>query len=85
MGGQAFGGSRPLILPCLPHPPLQPFYMAPELAATGKATKASDVYSFGVLMWEVYRCMPPWLPPGPDGTYAPNPRFHKYPPATPHV
>ena len=32
-----------------------PFYAAPEIPMTGRATRASDVYSFGVMAVELYR------------------------------
>lgn len=44
-------------------------------------SKQSDVYSFGVLMWELYRCMPPWLR-APSGYYLNN-EFKRFPPSAP--
>ena len=32
-----------------------PFYVAPEIALTGKVTRSSDVYSFGIMLVELYR------------------------------
>lgn len=57
-----------------------PFYVAPEVASTHKASKASDIFSFGVMMWELHGGQPPWVRvPDRDGSarasYAPNPAF----------
>lgn len=60
-----------------------PYYVAPEVVAAGTLTKKSDVYSFGVLMWELYRCMPPWVKT--DTGYALNKRFRRFPLDTPRV
>ena len=45
--------------------------------------KNSDVYSFGVLMWELYRCMPPWVKT--DTGYTLNKRFRRFPVDTPRI
>jgi len=37
-----------------------PLYIAPEILADGKASKAADVYSFGVIMWELYHGRSAW-------------------------
>ncbi|GFH07821.1 protein kinase domain-containing protein [Haematococcus lacustris] len=58
-----------------------PFYVAPEVVNSGQLTKTSDVYSFGVLMWELYRCMPPWVKT--DTGYVGNKRFRRFPIDTP--
>jgi len=60
-----------------------PYYVAPEVVTAKKLTKTSDVYSFGVLMWEVYRCMPPWVKTKTG--YRQNPRFRRFPSDSPHV
>mmetsp|Transcript_8894 Transcript_8894/g.26992 ORF Transcript_8894/g.26992 Transcript_8894/m.26992 type:complete len:491 (-) Transcript_8894:807-2279(-) len=60
-----------------------PYYVAPEVVECGMLTKTSDVYSFGVLMWEVYRCMPPWVKTKTG--YRQNPRFRRFPSDSPHV
>jgi len=60
-----------------------PYYVAPEVVECGMLTKTSDVYSFGVLMWEVYRCMPPWVKT--DKGYQLNKRFRRFPPTSPHI
>ncbi|KAG1663773.1 hypothetical protein FOA52_011824 [Chlamydomonas sp. UWO 241] len=60
-----------------------PYYVAPEVVECGMLTKTSDVYSFGVLMWELYRCMPPWVKT--ESGYQQNKRFRRFPPTSPHV
>lgn len=45
--------------------------------------KNSDVYSFGVLMWELYRCMPPWVKT--ETGYTLNKRFRRFPVDTPRI
>jgi len=60
-----------------------PFYVAPEVVSSGTLTKTSDVYSFGVLMWELYRCMPPWVKT--DTGYTQNKRFRRFPADSPRV
>ncbi|GAX73206.1 hypothetical protein CEUSTIGMA_g659.t1 [Chlamydomonas eustigma] len=60
-----------------------PFYVAPEVVSNGMLTKTSDVYSFGVLMWELYRCMPPWVKT--ETGYAQNKRFRRFPFDSPRI
>ena len=60
-----------------------PYYVAPEVVANGMLEKNSDVYSFGVLMWELYRCMPPWVKT--DTGYTLNKRFRRFPVNTPRI
>ena len=44
-------------------------HAAPEIALTGRMTKASDVYSFGMLMTELYRYVTCWLRTRPLSQY----------------
>jgi serine/threonine protein kinase len=60
-----------------------PYYVAPEVVANGMLEKNSDVYSFGVLMWELYRCMPPWVKT--ETGYSLNKRFRRFPVDTPRI
>eukprot|EP00798_Chlamydomonas_sp_ICE-L_P031135 gene31135-6274_t len=58
-----------------------PFYVAPEVISINTVTKSSDVYSFGVLMWELYRCMPPWVKT--QNGFIQNKRFRRFPANSP--
>jgi len=60
-----------------------PFYVAPEVVKLGVTTQKSDVYSFGVLMWEMYRCTPPWVKT--ETGYAQHKRFRRFPYNSPRV
>lgn len=56
----------------------RPFYAAPEVSSSGRASRASDIFSYGVLMWEAFVCKPPWIKRA-DGGYAGNPMFPAFP------
>ncbi len=46
-------------------------------------SRTLQVYSFGVLMWEMYRCMPPWVKT--ETGYALNKRFKRFPFDSPRI
>ncbi|KAF5827963.1 kinase-like domain-containing protein [Dunaliella salina] len=58
-----------------------PYYAAPEVAMTGRTSKASDAFSFGVIMAELYSRSPPWVKV--NGIFSANPNFPNFPPGTP--
>jgi serine/threonine protein kinase len=55
-----------------------PFWIAPEVAFSHKASHASDVYSFGVMAWSLYTGREPFVAL-PDGGFATNALFFQAP------
>ena len=56
------------------HPSVVPFYLAPEVALSGLASKEGDIFSFGVIMIELFSRVNPYLGIG-NGVFERNPHF----------
>lgn len=59
------------------HPGGTPYWMAPEVAASGHVSPAADMYSFGVLIWTCFTGQKPSVTVPGEGTMR-NPHFPTY-------